>query len=208
MRLHLFLPTLAVALSLTACGGGGGGNGSTSLRLETAFDRSGRLYDDGTYVNLPMSGNVVAPGDEASNRVERGLISIILAPIPSGATIDSATLNIQGYVAFGAPYAEFGSMVMDHIDVGPGLDAGDFSGALTAAYRTVPDFTGTSGAPTLVGLDVKSAIIADIAAGRLTSSFRFQFNLAPSIDAAFDIVFIDASPAVPLTLPHVIVTYH
>src|SRR5262245_24842021 len=88
---------LALLASLPAggCGGGGGGgNNSKSLRLEAAFDRSGQLYDDGQYFTLPAS-NVLAPGDDMNNRVLRSLVSILLAPIPSGATIDSATLDLE-----------------------------------------------------------------------------------------------------------------
>jgi hypothetical protein len=198
----------AVLLLAPACGGnGGGGPPARTLRLDADPDRSGRTYDDGTVLDLTMSANVLAPGDEASNRAERGVVSFLLAPLPPGATIDTATLDVEGRAAFGTPYADFGALVLDHVDLGAGLDGTDFhAGVLTPSYRTLPDFPG-AGPPSPVSVDVRSAILADLAAGRPASSFRFQFDLAPSPDGEFDLVFITASPAAPLTLPHLTITY-
>ena len=53
---------------------------------------------------------------------------------------------------------------------------------------------------------MKSALVADLAAGRPTTTLRFKFSLAPSLDGSTDLLFIDVS--VPLTYPHVVLTYH
>src|SRR6185295_13354008 len=116
-----------------------------------------------------------------------------LSTIPAGANITNVTLRLQGSAPEGNPFTDFGSMQVDHVNVVSSISILNFAGnTLTANITSIP--TLPSGLnKQVVELNVTTQVKADIAAGRPISSFRFQFNNAPSLDGTFDQVFFNAN---------------
>lgn len=187
--------SLFFCLSLTALSAGAAGCGVVpqTVTLDTAFDRTGTLRSDGLYTGM-LDNNFVIAGDEGNtNLAQRGIVSVVLSPIPDGATITQVVLRLQGSAPEGNPFTDFGSMQVDHVNVVSSITVLNFTGnTLSSNIASIPALP--SGlVRDIIELDVTNWVLEDIAAGRPISSFRFQFNNAPSLDGTFDQVFISAN---------------
>jgi hypothetical protein len=198
------LPILVIFLALITAywtANGCGTNVATqTVRLNAAFDRTGTLASDGSYLPMTANGFVFA-GDRSSNLAERGFVSVTLGAIPPTAKVIKVLLNLQG-TAFVDPFDDFGTLSVDHVNVVSGIDAADFSGSvITASIAAVPPLPKGEAIPQVVELDVTDAVKADLVAGRLIASFRFQFNAAPNADGQFDQAIFRAFPDDPAQQP-------
>jgi hypothetical protein len=163
------------------------------VQLDTAFDRTGTLRSDGAFTSMLTNNSVIAGDEGNTNLAQRGIVSVVLSPIPAGANVTKVVLRLQGSAAEGNPFADFGSMQVDHVNVVSSITTLNFAGnTLTANIASIASLPGGL-VKQAVELDVTAQVQADIAAGRPISSFRFQFNTAPSLDGAFDQVFFDAN---------------
>lgn len=171
---------LLCASTLAACGGGGGGADETgpavlNLVLPGDADLDGIVYASGAAFATTAPG----AGDTSTDQLARGVFAFRLAGLPAGAQIQQAVLRIAQARVLGDPYGQWGSLVADHLRVGPGLDGGDFTGnQITVAIGLL------SSTPALgyKELDVTQRVIADLAASRLHSAYLVRFASAQSSD--------------------------
>lgn len=185
-----------------ACGGGGGGSSTpppTPVTVDLLLDvpNTGFTSSDS---GLPAINTTLSVGDlSGGNASVRGFLSFSLAQIPAGATIQLATLRVSQVGILGGPYVSLGGAVLvDHVDLGPALDATDHAApALTANVATLS---------TTDVLEIKTAVVtaevvADLAAPRATSAFRLRFPVATDLDALNDTaLFRNQNPGEELVL--------
>lgn len=206
-RVLLSIAVAGCGWSLAACETG---VDTETVRLDTAFDRTGTLRKDGVYAPMTDSFTVRA-GDmgnmgAASNLELRVFVSVTLGVIPAGANVIEVVLHLDGQVHSGNPYADFGTLDVDHVNIVSGIGLEGFYGKqLTGSFATVPAVSPTGISE--VEVDVTDAVKADIAAGRPISSFRLWFRSAPTLDFEADAVSFHAAPDNPDLRPYAIVTY-
>lgn len=175
-----------------------------TTRLDVAFDRSGSLVRDSLFFPITATPGILI-GDSRNDPV-CGFVSINLNSIPAGALVSRVVLNLRAtIVPTTNPFADFGAITVDHVNVVDGIVASDYVGrTLTANVGTIAAFPETAAQD--VAIDVTSAVNADLAAGRPISSFRFRFDAAPSADEEADGVVIEASVDDPERRPFAVVT--
>lgn len=171
---------LVLALLAGGCGGGGGASDDTPARvLPAELGFSGYATSAGGY-QLNFAPLV---GDGAGLISRRALVRFDLSEVPSRAQVLEATLRVFQVGTTGAPYTDFGDMVVDHVRMGAALDGTDFDGGtLSPAFAVA--FTGP--AQGYRSLNVTAQVAADLAAGRTTSDYRFLFPDAPGPDELED----------------------
>ena len=181
IRLLALLPVVGVA----ACGGGGDGPSQATLTFAPSTDLT--LFSDGS----AQAAGTLRVGDTAANLSVRAALRFgIYLFIPSGSTILSAKLRLQQVSVQGNPYGVLGNAVVDRVDYGLTLDAGDFSPIVLT-----PNLGSISNTATLElkELDVTAAVAADVAAGDLTSDFLVRFTSATAANATADLAAFEDS---------------
>lgn len=180
---------LALAASLvllSGCGGGGGGTVTPPPPTPVTLDVAPLGAQCGTTVGgtTIASNSDPAVGDTPANTEQRGFFSFPHGTIPGGVTIQLAQLQITQTTVTGAPYTDFPSLVVDHMDLGGTFDAGDHAAAaLSSAFATLPHDATQN---VLRTVTVTNQLIDDIANTRGISSFRLRFVNAPSADSGAD----------------------
>lgn len=203
-------PFLASCLVLlAACGGGGGGGGSPPpppgpqvIDLPALPSASGW----GVAASGALQTNVdpVYAGDVLSNLEARAIVSFGISGIPANAAVTAAELRIVQSTVDGTPYADFGALEVDSVDIGPGLDAPDLSaGALSSVGALLP-FDASLAVKTV---DALAAVLADRIAGRDKTSLRLRFTGSPSTDNQADRAGFALPLGDPTQLPVLRVTY-
>ncbi|MDJ0976500.1 MAG: hypothetical protein QNJ98_18725 [Planctomycetota bacterium] len=184
-----FAPCLALLLALllvSACGGGGGGGAAAVIPATL----DARIYESlsGTVHNDNPGGSIVrhdiwCAGDLSNNTTRRAFYSFIVGDLPPGAQVQSAVLSAKQYLVVGTPFATLGDVIVDHVDLGPTLNAPDYSHVQWSldigTFSSSPDIGRRA-------LDVTAAVRADVAAGRGVSSFRLRHRLQTDIDGQRD----------------------
>lgn len=128
----------------------------------------------GIYVgqaNLSTAFGVLDPG------LARGFLRFGLGALPAASDIVGASLHVQqlsaGLQAGADPYPLLGNVVVDHMDFGAAIDAGDFQlAALMSAAATLS----TNNTAELKATDVTSLVRADLSAGRTRTDVRLRFD--------------------------------
>lgn len=163
-----------------------------TVRLDVVFDRTGFLIRDNAFRNMTLESPLI--GDLAAmNTPVCAFVSVNLNALPADANVTRVVLSLLAFNADGDPFAKFGTITVDHVNVVSGITASDYAGGtISAGVATVTAFA--MGTTRDVSIDVTDEVNADRAAGRPISSFRFRFDAAPSIDAVNDLVLIAASP--------------
>ena len=172
------LATLMV-LVLGACGSSGDGLDLFSGGTVTVYASANRtLFQDGT---ADPGTDGLRMGDTAANVPMRiGLRFTLVSPlvlVPTADEVESVTLQLRQTSVTGAPYVAFGAAVVDRVDFGVSLGAGDF--APTTLTGSVAMIT-SDGSPGILQADVTAAVVAALRAGSLTSDLlvRFPTSLA------------------------------
>jgi hypothetical protein len=128
----------------------------------------------GIYVgqaNLATEFGAVDPG------LARGFLRFGLGALPAASDIVGATLRVQqlsaGLQASADPYQLLGNVVVDHMDFGATIEAGDFQlVAIAPATATLS----TNNTAELKSTDVTALVRADLSAGRTRTDVRLRFN--------------------------------
>jgi hypothetical protein len=165
-----------LALGLAGCGGGGGGDVTLTLVPVTAL-------------TLNSSGVVQpGPGHKAGQFVTIGLYTGlrfgIFPFLDQDDTIVSARLRVRQVSVNGTPYAIHGDVVVDEVDFGAALAAGDQSPTVldSAIGILFPDATLGIGE-----VDVTAQVAAAAAADQFFLDFFLRFDalvLGPPVDYA------------------------
>lgn len=171
---------LAAAALLGGCGAGASLFGSPEIVVHQPAILDGYVTAGG--FPFPTSVNAIAVGDNGAEG-RRGFVRFSLAGIPAGAEIVSAVLHLAQADVTGAPYASLGTMRVDHMDLGVGLDGGDY---LAAAFVSDIGTLSTNAVLDVKSLDVTSRVAADLLAGRTTSDYRLRFPIQNDGDVAVD----------------------
>lgn len=180
---HTFLPgSLAlVAGLLGGCGAGAAIFGPEIQTLHAPSTLDGYVTSAG-FVST-NSTNGIAVGDNAADEGRRGFVRFNIAGLPAGVEIVSAELRLAQAAVLGAPYATLGTVRVDHVDLGVGLDAGDYAAAPLLSNFAV---LSSDAVLTVKVVDVKARVLADIAAARTTSDYRLRFPTASDLDGVID----------------------
>jgi len=161
-----------------------------TLRLTSEDYLDGFLRNDGSgganQQILVGNGKIE---DSVGELVVRGFMSFSLADLPAGATIQSVELRFYQQEIRGNPYAKLGNLVLERVDIGSSLDAGDFStpaldsGAIAqqtsaGAWYVISD-------PTLV-----TWLEREASAGRSRLQLRLRFTQETDGDGEEDYVSV------------------
>ena len=140
-------------------------------------ERSGYVNSSGFVSTAHLAG------DGSDNSSSRMFFSFDLGVLPRDAIVVAARL--QGEDSGGGsgdPYGDLGDLLVDHVELGAGLDAGDF--ASPALEETVGTFStarfGTK------SLEVTLQLLADLGAGRTHSEYRVGFARLTDDDGEID----------------------
>jgi len=143
------------------------------------------------------------------NLVTRGFVSFDLSEIPSGATIKEATLRLYQKKIVGNPHGVGGSLKIDHLVYGDGLDDTDYSApALSSSFATL-----TSNATVeWKDVNVTDRVKDDVANARSRSQFRIHFSIENTGgDVMGDFTYFEAaenSPEPTGNTPQLVVKYN
>lgn len=177
MRHPITLVLLTLTLLLPACGGGGGGGAAATVVQVTLVSTAaldGYVDTAGNVIN----GNTIAVGDAdgiTPGLGQRGFLSFNITGLPAGATITSAILRVSQLGSGGTAHTDVtrGPVIVDHLDYGPTLDAGDFNGVailLDVGAILSNDSTGYA------TLDVTARLVTDIANASPRTQYRLRFR--------------------------------
>ena len=193
-------PQLQV-ISCPASSSGSGGSTTTTVIQCTVTNTvvneirnnsyDGHVYSDSV---INDSNPTLRIGDWNDNTGARGILGFTLDNIPTNAHIISASLQVYQSAVNGTPYTSLGSSVyVDHIDMGTGIDSGDYS---VTAYSLGGYGFGIISTTTAIGnktLTCTSRIQNDIDNGRRTAGFRIRFNQTTDNDGGTDNIEIGAN---------------
>jgi hypothetical protein len=186
MRLSsLTLPFAVLLLILSpACGGaGGGGLGPvTTASMPPVGAMDGFIDNNGLVETTGWLGGILV-GDSSLDNTAQGFLTFDIAALPNGADVVEATLTVRQFSTSGTPYPILGAVLIDHVDIGAGLDASDWG---TPALDGNFDAVSQNGATGALSVDVTDQIQADVAAGRVRSSFRLGFTALTDNDGNQD----------------------
>lgn len=150
-------------------------------------------------------GNFGTPADE---QVYRSLLSFDPSTLPLGATIQSAELRLYQDQIIGDPYGHLGLFLLEHVDYGPSLDAGDYhlspSGQLSVPTVTTPGSWYSIGNGTLT-----TWLATDVGAGFDRMQFRLLFSIELDANSEADYVRFESGDGTLGTgnLPELVITY-
>ncbi|MFO0934174.1 MAG: hypothetical protein U1E39_15925 [Planctomycetota bacterium] len=180
-------PVLLLALALAGCGGAGGSGGGAPLAppVPVVVEAPAVPAIEGYVVggSVRQDASNLSIGD---NDLGETLVGFVAFDLTGLGAVTDAILHLEAGNSVGDPFA-LGDFVLDHVDAGAALDAGDVAGGtLAAAILTFPS------APSW-DLDVAEWVRADLLAGRTTSTFRIRLEAATDGDAANDFARIVSS---------------
>ena len=182
MSIRLAVALLASVSLCCACGGGSGGDADGPV-----FNLAPTLPDgegwgavggatDNTAQTMPV-GDTVANGQ---------VVGLLCFDISGTSNLQSATLRFSLVGQVGNPVL-LNPLVLDHINGGGTLDAGDANGgAIDEAFEAL--------APAAVWVvDVTDQVIVDLNAGRSESTFRIRYTNPTNANLMLDASFIATS---------------
>ncbi len=176
-----------------------------TLRLTSEGGLDGFLLNDetGSTEQQILVGNGKIE-DSVGELVARGFMSFALGELPEGATIESVELRFYQEDIQGSPYAKLGNLVLERVDFGSSLDAGDFTTPAldsgTIDQQTSAGEWYVISDPTLV-----TWLERELSAGRSTLQLRLRFTQETDGDGEEDLVSISAGGR--QNAPQLIVVY-
>lgn len=208
----LALPSLlALALPLAACGGGSGGGTETldkQITLPLWLPLSGSMRGTTGEWGDTSGGSLVA-GDDfvyGDDYPTRCFLSFDLSPLPAGATISQAVIHVDGRVRYGTPYVSYGTLNLDHVNMGPTITTNDFVDAISGLVPGFPTFLATPGFQPGT-TTVTNQVRTDYLNALLVTSFRVGFAGAPVHNSTGEDIEILVNPVNPSQRPTLVVTY-
>lgn len=158
-----------------------------------------------TNTGFVVQGQRPLAGDDSVNQVARAFYRFPHPALPAGAEIVRAVFHVGQEGGAGAPYADLGDALVDHLDLGDALDADDFdAAALTSAFGVLS----TTAVIEEKFIDITALVLADVAAGRSRTDVRIRLTTGTDSDADDDFtIWNDAvDSGVTGSVPRVIVT--
>ena len=164
-----------LALLVCACGSGGGGNAPTLfLSAPNVPPMSGLIFGPpGGATVLPSTTSLVWAGDVGNDTQEFGFYRFNVAAIPQGSQIVEATFRVGQRTVVNSPFASLGGQVLvDHVELGAALDPADY---VPTVYAMNVAVLSTSPAAGQRSASIRSAVQADVSAGRTHTDIRLRF---------------------------------
>jgi len=150
------------------------------------------------------AGNGSFVGAPSYELVTRGFVSFDISSIPSGATIEKATLRLYQKSVSGTPYSGGNKLIADHLDYGGTFENSNYNvSAISSNIGTLTENTNVE----WKDLDVTNAFKADRTAGRTRSQFRVRMSSETDGDGSEDFAYLDSSESASNT-PQLVVKYH
>lgn len=154
-------------------------------------------------------GNTTADIQAGRNNTlaTRGFVSFPLNSIPSGKTIDQATIRLYQKSKDGSPYVAGGNLMLDHLNYGSTLDNSDYNIAAILASFTTLSTSATTGE--WREADVTDRVRDDIANSRTNSQYRLHFSTETiGGDVTGDFAHFEAADTGSGTIPQLFIRYH
>lgn len=140
------------------------------------------------------------------NLVTRGFVSFHLGSIPSGATIEQATLRLYQTSVDGNPYTAGGDLKIDHLTYGESLENADYSSAAISASFTTLTNSASAG---WKEVDVTDRLRDDVQNTRANSQYRLHFATENTGgDETGDFSHFEAADTGSGNIPQLLVRYH
>lgn len=195
---------LATAFGLAACGGGSRDlrrNTPVLLEIESLGQLDGFVRNDGI-VERHGQGPGVGDLDEAGRGLAfRMFYCFPLDDIPAGVVVTSVRLRVFQLSITGTPYEDLGNLLVDHVDPGAALDAGDYAGSTLASNIGA---LATGFGRNYANLGVANEVLQDTQAGRVRAWFRLRFPVDSNFDRGNDVLLLEdgegsrGSPQAPI----------
>ncbi|MCJ7805643.1 DNRLRE domain-containing protein [Patescibacteria group bacterium] len=151
-------------------------------------------------------GNGAFVGVPSYELVLRGFVSFSLSSIPSGVTIEKATLRMYQRSVSGTPYVGENNLIIDSIDYGGELASDDF--ARSPIFSNIGTLTKNSSVE-WKDLEVTESVKNDISSGKGRSQFRLRFANETDGNGNADQAFFDSSNSgYDGNKPQLVVKYH
>lgn len=143
-----------------------------------------------------------------SNLVTRGFVSFDLGVIPSGVTVEKATLRLYQTSVIGDPYGVGGSIKVDQLDYGSTLENADYSApSISSSFATL-----TSNATVeWKDVDVTDQVKNDLSSGRSRSQYRIHFaieSIGGTVTGDFAYFESDDNSVGTGNIPQLVIKYH
>lgn len=107
------------------------------------------------------------------NLITRGFVSFDLASLPSGITVEKATLRIYQTSIIGNPYGVGGNLLVDHLDYGDSLGDDDYNrSSLSSNIGTLS----SNATVEWKELEITDRLRNDLTSGRSRSQYRLHFT--------------------------------
>ena len=175
---------------LSACGSGSGtDSGITRLRINRQSEaiRDGTVRSDGQVETgrhvLSGDRNIAACGDDSLTRETRMFFSFDTSVIPANSRIETATLSFRQFAAINR-ILFLNPLLIELLDYGDDLDAGDFA---LAATSTPLNFT-LDQLNIVRDVDVTLLVQTAINQGATRTQFRLRMQGGTNGDAVPDLV--------------------
>ena len=140
--------------------------------------------------------------------ITRGFASFDLGSLPSGVTIDQATLRLYQTSVIGDPYgAGGGSIKVDHLDYGDSLENSDYAvAAISTSFATLS----SSGSVGWKEVDVTDALRNDRTNSRSRSQYRIHLTTESEGGVSGDFAYFESANNNVGTgnTPQLVVRYH
>lgn len=142
------------------------------------------------------------------NLVTRGFASFDLSSLPSGATIEQATIRLYQTSVIGNPYGVGGAIKVDQMDYGSTFENSDYGMAAISTSFTTLSSSATVG---WKEVDVTDAVRNDRSAGRTRSQYRIHMTTeSTGGDVTGDFAYFESADNSVGTgnTPQLVVRYH
>lgn len=203
-RARLIGGMILAGLLATACGSSGGGprrGTPVVLEIESLGALDGFVRNDGLVITSG-GGPGVGDLDEASAGLAfRMFYCFPLDDIPAGVVVTSVRLRVFQLSITGTPYEDLGNLLVDHVDPGAALDAGDYAGSTLASNIGA---LATGFGRNYANLGVANEVLQDTQAGRVRAWFRLRFPVDSNFDRGNDVLLLEdgegsrGSPQAPI----------
>lgn len=142
------------------------------------------------------------------NLITRGFVSFDLTALPSGITVEKATLKLYQTSIIGNPYGVGGNLKVDHLDYGDSLANDDYNRAsLSSNIGTLSSNANVEWKE----LEVTDRVRDDLNNSRIRSQFRLHFtteNIGGDVTGDFAYFESGDNSTGTSNLPQLVIRYH
>ncbi|HUD19915.1 MAG TPA: DNRLRE domain-containing protein [Patescibacteria group bacterium] len=138
----------------------------------------------------------------------RGFVSFPLNSIPTGVTIDQATIRLYQKSVDGNPYSALGNLVLDHLNYAT-LDNSDYDNSSEIILSNFATLSSSAATGEWREADVSDRVRDDITNHRSNSQYRLRFSTETvGGGGSGDFAHFEAADTGSNTIPQLFIRYH